>query len=88
MALFGKPFNGDDLFSAYVFYRSLAGRDAFAIEQHGACAAIAFATAVFRAGELKLLAQDIKQCSIGIGGDGPGLSVDVESDAGCHIHAG
>jgi hypothetical protein len=57
-----------------------AGGNTFAVDQDGAGAALAFATAVFRAREIKVLTQDFEQRTIGISSDSSGLAVNRESE--------
>ena len=85
---FGEAFNGDDGFFVGVGNWSEARGDAFAVEENGAGAALAFATSEFCAGELEVLTQDIKERAFGIGGNGVRTPVDSEFESRIHRRFG
>jgi hypothetical protein len=58
----------------------LTGQDRFPIDEERAGSATVFATAELGAGELKFFAQDVEERSLRMGGDGPWLAVDPESN--------
>src|SRR5262245_23716303 len=64
--------------------RSEAGSDRFAIEQDGAGAALAFAAAVFCAGQVQLFAQNLEQGSLRIRSERVRLSIDGEGNRCVH----
>src|ERR1700686_4881924 len=57
-AVLRQPFDGGDLFSFDLGDGRDAGAHGRAIDEYGACAAMAFATAVLAAGEIELVAED------------------------------
>src|SRR5262249_32049708 len=73
-----EALDGRDLFSGGGAQRRDAASDGRAIEQHGAGAALAFAAAVLGAGEIKLIAQNKQEASVGGGFDGEARPVDLE----------
>src|SRR6185436_20807931 len=83
----GQAFDAEDLAAVSVRNGSHAGRDGFAIEQDGAGAALSLATAVFGAGKMKLLAQDIEQRAIWISGDGARFAVHFQVEGLFHGYA-
>jgi len=61
-----QTFDGGDFFSFDLGDGRYAGADGRAIDKHGTGAAMAFATAVFAAGELEFIAEDPKQEAVGV----------------------
>ena len=61
-----------------------AGTDRLAVQVDEAGAALPFAAAVLGAGELELLAQDLQQPSLRIGGDARLRPIDAEPDRHRH----
>ena len=61
-----------------------AGPYRLVVDQHGAGAALALAAAVFCAGQLEILTQDIEQGAGRVGGNRPRFSVYGEIDFGVH----
>ena len=80
LAAAGESFDGQQVLFVRVADGRDAGRDAFAVQQDGAGATLAFAAAVLGAGQFQLFAQDLQQRPLRIRGDGSGLAVDRESD--------
>jgi hypothetical protein len=80
LATLRQPFDRQYAFLVGVPDGCHAGGNTFAVEQDGAGAALAFATAVFRAREIKVFTQDFEQRTIGISSDSSGLAVNRESE--------
>src|SRR5581483_6781547 len=75
-----KPLNRGDLASRDCARMHLARARRASIDQHGARAALSFATAVFCAGEIQPIAQDVEQHFVLGGGNAVLGAVDVQSD--------
>jgi len=80
----GQSFDREDRLFVGISNGRGAGSDAFAVHQDGASSALAFAAAVFCAGELQILAEHVEQGPFGIGRDGPGFAVDGKCDGRVH----
>jgi len=85
---FRKTFYGDNGVFVCIGYRGEAGRNTFPVEKNGAGTALAFAAAVFCAGELEIFTKDIEERAFGISGDGVGMSVDGEFESRIHRRFG
>ena len=85
---FAEAFDCDDGFFVGIGNGSETRGNAFAVQENGAGAALAFATAVLGAGELEILAKDIKQRAFGIGGDRVGTPVDSKFKSRVHRRFG
>ncbi len=81
---FGEPLDCQDGLFVGIGNCGHAGDDAFSADQDCAGAALAFATAVFGAGQLQVLTQHVEQRAFWIGRDGPGLTVNGESNGFFH----
>lgn len=71
----GQPFDGQNRLFLDVGHRRDAGSDALAVGEDSASATLALAAAVFGAGEVEVLAQDLQQRALRIGGDSAGLPI-------------
>ena len=84
VAAFGQSFDGNNrLLIRFRDRRHARGRS-LAVDQHSTGAALAFATAVLRAGQLQVFAQHIQQWPLRIGGYSAGLPVYGERDFRIH----
>jgi len=81
---FGEAFDGDDGFFVGVGNWSKACGDAFAVEENGASATLAFAAAIFCPGELEVFAEDIEEWAFGISRDCVGTAVNREFEGRIH----
>lgn len=72
---FGQAFNREDGLFVDVRDRRYAGRNRFPIDKNRAGAALALAAAIFRSGQMKVLAQDIQERTLGISNDASFLAV-------------
>ena len=75
-----QAFDGRDLAADHVGHRGDAGADGLLVDDHGACAAQRLATAVFRAGQAGLIAEEPEQRKIGIAVPVPFLTIDLQFD--------
>jgi hypothetical protein len=85
---FGEAFDCDDGFFVGIGNRGEARGNTFAIQENGAGATLAFAAAVLGAGELEILAKDIKERAFGVGGDRVGTTVDSKFEGRVHRRFG
>ena len=65
-AVLRQTFDGGDLLSFDLGDGRDAGAHGRAIDEYGACAAMAFATAVLAAGEFQFVAEDPEQEAVGV----------------------
>ena len=65
-AVLRQPFDGGDFFARDLGHLRDAGAHRRAIDEHGAGSAVAFATAIFAAGEFQLVAEDPEQEAVGV----------------------
>ena len=75
-----EAFDGEDGGGVNLEEGDEAGVDEVAVEEDGAGAALAFAAALFGAGEVEVLAENVKETFKGWGGDGARLAVDRAGD--------
>jgi hypothetical protein len=79
----GESFNGCDLLLRERTHTCHTRAHGFAIDQHRACTALAFATTVFGSGEIEMLAEDREQAGLRIGFHPIRLAIDCEMNR-CH----
>src|SRR5262245_66357445 len=79
-----EAFNRGDLFPGCCCNFSDAGTCCLAVDEHGACAALTFAAAVFAAGQVEIVTQDAQQASITVGVDPHPRSIDLKFSDSLH----
>ena len=83
-AVAGQPFNGRDLAPLALGRQQQAREHRLAIDQHGACAALAQLAAVLGAGELQIFSQHLEQRLVAVGQHIGGFAVDRAGEADLH----
>ena len=76
----GQPLDRQDRLLVGLRNRCKTSRHTLAVEEHGASSTLAFPATVFRSRQLQVLAQNIEQRPLGVGGDSSWLSVDSEAE--------
>ncbi len=84
-AALGQAFDRQNLAALKFNRQREAGEGRFAIHEHGARAALAQLAAVFRAGEIQILAQHFEQGLVNLNPDFVIFAVDSESDELFHV---
>jgi hypothetical protein len=81
---YAEALNRRDGFAGGVLGREQTGMLALPVNQDGACAALAFAAAVFGTGQPKVLAKQVEQRTLRVGAHRVPLAVAGEGESGVH----